>query len=116
MDLLLDLMVAQAKFERHHRVENDVGVRGAGDHAEIVDGDVLVDAAHELRHALARFGGELIVGHDGVHVDGGGAAELAAEPLLDVVDLVVQRHDVAVRGDLGVERDHHAAGGRSRAR
>ena len=103
-------MVAQAKFERQHRVENDVGVRGAGDHAEIVDGDVLVDAAHELRYALARFGGELIVGHDGVHVDGGGAAELAAEPLLDVVDLVVQRHDVAVRGDLGVERDHHAAG------
>ena len=52
----------------------------------------------------------LVVRHDGVHVDDGLAAELVVQLLFHVVDLIVQGKDITVRGDLGVQRDHHAAG------
>ena len=45
VDFLLYHLVAEAEVIGNYRVENDVGMGGAGDHAEIVDGDLIVDAA-----------------------------------------------------------------------
>ena len=48
-DLVPHLRIGQAEMERNHGVKNHIGVGGAGNHAEIVDGDLLIDAAGQSR-------------------------------------------------------------------
>ena len=109
-DLFLRFPVAHLAAVRHHRVEDDVRVRRPCDHAEVVDGNVFIDAAHERGDPFMRGVHRLVVRHDGVHVDDGLAAKAVVQFLFHVVDLVMQSENVAVRGDLGMQRDHHAAG------
>src|SRR5699024_4902690 len=80
-----DLRVGQVEAVRHAHVEDEVGVRGADDHAEVVDGQRGVDAMHGLLDARAHGGGGLVVHGDGVHVDGRLAAEAGAQLHLDAV-------------------------------
>ncbi|PWM65827.1 MAG: hypothetical protein DBX61_09140, partial [Clostridiales bacterium] len=65
-----DLRVGHAEAVRHAHVEDEVRVRGADDHAEVVDGECRVDGPDGLSDARAHGVGGRVVHLDGVHVDG----------------------------------------------
>ena len=104
------LSVLQPEAEGRHHVENQVGVGGAGDHAEIVDTEGRIDAMGQLCDLIPEDNGCAVIRGDGVHVDHRLAAQLPVQLLFDVVDGVMDRHDAAGGRDLRVEGDHHPAG------
>ena len=110
LNLVGEGLVRHGEAEGRHHVEDEVGVGGAGDHAEVVEGEAGVDALHQRHHRLLRLGHQGVVRRHGVHVDDGVAVQLRLELALNVVDLVVDFQQVGLGGDLRVEGDHQPPG------
>ena len=85
LDLGGDLLIRQAETKGHHGIKNDIGMGGTGDHAEIVDGNVIVNAAYQRGDSLAGLLGNPVIGHHGVHMDDGVTAQLL--PQFDFVEI-----------------------------
>ena len=109
-DLLGHLLAAETEGEGSYHIEDQVGVGRTGDHAEIVDGNGRVDALHQRCHLVPDSGGGAVVIDQGVHMDYRLTAQLPVQLLLQIVNGVMELHDAAGGGDLGVEGDHHPAG------
>ena len=105
-----DLIVRKLRAAGNGDVEDQVCPGVPADHAEIMDAQCAVKISDNLIYLLLHFQNFLVVGDDGIHVDGGGTVELFLKLMFDMVDLFMDRLDIPLRVNLCMERDHQSAG------
>ena len=79
----------------------------AGDHAEVVDGDLVINAPHQRRHPLAGFCGHTVIRHNGVHMDDRLTAQFFLQFFFHIINLIMDIQHIFRSRHLGVEGDHH---------
>ena len=100
---LLDLLLGEGKLKGNGHVKDEVAVRVSAHHTKIVHTHVGVQLEQKLGHALAQSVDLAVVGHDGIHVNGGLNAAFPTQALLNVVDHVVREEDVLLSVHLNVQ-------------
>ena len=105
-----DFIVRKLRAAGNGDVEDQVCPGVPADHTEIMDAQCAVKISDNLIYLLLHFQNFLVVGDDGIHVDGGGTVELFLELMFNMVDLFMDRLDIPFRVNLRMERDHQPAG------
>ena len=104
-----DLYVCEFAFERNRYVEDQVCVGRTFYYAKIVNGKTAVQIAGDFFNLAAHFIDLLVVGDNGINVDGGRTIQFILNLMLIVVYLIVVVQQISVGGNLSVEGKNQSA-------
>ena len=104
------LLFALAEVVGNDQVEDYVGMRGARNHTEVVNGKARIYAGDERGDLIFSGDHRFVVGGYGVHVNNRIAGELFAKLFFDIVYHIVRSNHIGFVGYFSVQRDHHSAG------
>ena len=96
-------------INRNYHVKNQIGMSGAFYHAEIMHGNLWIDAANQTQDFIVDGNGFRILILNGIHMDNGIAVQLAAQFPLDVVNGIMECKNVAGSRNFTMERNHLTA-------